>query len=97
MLHVLLPSMERGDAPQSVTIVCGESAEDVKAMLEEIRRLAPAPQRVVFFRTESHALAFHVGRPLDILVQWPDLNARAAGSESREARRRTSTARACAW
>jgi hypothetical protein len=33
---------------------------------------------VVFFRTESHALAFHVGRPLDILVRWEELNDRLA-------------------
>jgi hypothetical protein len=59
-----------------------EPAREYRHFAEEIRRLAPAPETVVFFRTESHALAFHVGRPLDILVQWPDLNARVAGSES---------------
>src|SRR5262249_19292341 len=33
------------------------------------------PESILLFRTEHHALAFHVGRPLQILVQWPDLEA----------------------
>jgi 4-amino-4-deoxy-L-arabinose transferase-like glycosyltransferase len=40
-----------------------------------IRRQAPAPQEVVFFRTEAHALAFHVGRPLETMTDWSELNA----------------------
>jgi 4-amino-4-deoxy-L-arabinose transferase-like glycosyltransferase len=35
-----------------------------------IRRLVPAPQLVLFFRAESHALAFHVGRPIDTFLEW---------------------------
>jgi 4-amino-4-deoxy-L-arabinose transferase-like glycosyltransferase len=41
-----------------------------------VRRSAPAPEEVIFFRTEAHPLAFHIGRPLTILVQWEDLQAR---------------------
>jgi 4-amino-4-deoxy-L-arabinose transferase-like glycosyltransferase len=29
---------------------------------------------VIFFRTESHALAFHVGRPLHTLLEWENLD-----------------------
>jgi 4-amino-4-deoxy-L-arabinose transferase-like glycosyltransferase len=54
-----------------------ESFRDYRAFAAQVRRLAPS-EPVVFFRTEAHALAFHVGRPLTVLVQWPDLNARLA-------------------
>lgn len=39
---------------------------------EAIRRLTPG--RVLFFRTEAHALAFHVGRPLNTLLEWENLD-----------------------
>jgi 4-amino-4-deoxy-L-arabinose transferase-like glycosyltransferase len=48
----------------------------------EVRMRAPAPQLVSFFRTESHALAFHVGRPLAIFVEWERLEAEMARSET---------------
>jgi hypothetical protein len=47
----------------------------------EVRRQAPPPGRVLFFRTEAHALAFHVGRPLETVVDWAELDARLAGPE----------------
>jgi hypothetical protein len=46
-----------------------------------VRRLAPAPRPILFFRTEAHAAAFHVGRPLALFVEWDKLNAWAAGPE----------------
>jgi 4-amino-4-deoxy-L-arabinose transferase-like glycosyltransferase len=52
-----------------------EPYRDYRPFAACIRRLAPAPARVIFFRTEAHALAFHVGRPLGILIQWQELNA----------------------
>jgi 4-amino-4-deoxy-L-arabinose transferase-like glycosyltransferase len=53
-----------------------EPYRDYRAFAAEVRRAAPAPARVDFFRTEAHALAFHVGRPLDVVVEWADLQAR---------------------
>jgi hypothetical protein len=53
-----------------------EPFRDYRTFAAEVRRHAPMPEPVVFFRTEAHALAFHVGRPLDVLVQWEQLNAR---------------------
>jgi 4-amino-4-deoxy-L-arabinose transferase-like glycosyltransferase len=41
----------------------------------EVRQRAPSPARVLFFRTESHALIFHVGRPLEVSVEWDRLDA----------------------
>jgi 4-amino-4-deoxy-L-arabinose transferase-like glycosyltransferase len=51
-----------------------EPALEQKRFAEEIRRLAPAPQLVLFFRAESHALAFHVGSPIDTFLEWENLD-----------------------
>jgi 4-amino-4-deoxy-L-arabinose transferase-like glycosyltransferase len=55
-----------------------ESYYEHRTFAAEVRRYAPQPEKVLFFWTEAHDLAFHVGRPLAILVEWPDLNARLA-------------------
>jgi 4-amino-4-deoxy-L-arabinose transferase-like glycosyltransferase len=47
-----------------------------------VRWHAPPPAEVVFFRTERHALAFRVGRPLTVLVEWPILEKRLSGPGS---------------
>src|SRR5262249_34956172 len=47
----------------------------------ERRKRAPAPARVLFFRTEAHAAAFPVRRPLDIFVEGEKLDAWAASPE----------------
>jgi len=48
---------------------------------EAARRIAPAPQPILFFRTEAQAAAFHVGRPLALFVEWEKLDAWAARPE----------------
>ncbi len=45
-----------------------------------IRQRAPSPQLVLFFRAEAHALAFHLGRPLDTFLEWENLNVWAGRS-----------------
>ena len=57
-----------------------EAFRDYRRFAAEVRRQAPPPQEVLFFRTEAHALAFHVGRPLAVLVEWNELANRVAGS-----------------
>ena len=57
-----------------------EAFRDYRLFAAEVRRRAPQPGEVVFFRTEAHALAFHVGRPLAVLVEWKDLDERVAES-----------------
>jgi 4-amino-4-deoxy-L-arabinose transferase-like glycosyltransferase len=54
----------------------GEPAREYTRFAAAVRSHAPAPQPVLFFRTEAHALAFHVGRPLEILVRWEELSDR---------------------
>jgi hypothetical protein len=56
----------------------GEPAREYRRFAAAVRGHAPAPAPVVFFRTEAHALAFRVGRPLEILVRWEELNDRLA-------------------
>jgi 4-amino-4-deoxy-L-arabinose transferase-like glycosyltransferase len=59
-----------------VRLPAGEPFRDYRPLATVIRRLAPAPEEVLFFRTEAHALAFRVGRPLAVLVEWSDLEGR---------------------
>jgi 4-amino-4-deoxy-L-arabinose transferase-like glycosyltransferase len=56
-----------------------EGYRDYRAFAAAVREQAPAPQQVLFFRTEAHALAFHVGRPLAILVEWQELRRQLTG------------------
>ncbi|HZU35902.1 MAG TPA: hypothetical protein VFA18_08340, partial [Gemmataceae bacterium] len=52
-----------------------EAEQEDKTFAAAIRRLAPPPNNVViFFRTEEHALAFHVGRPIDTILEWENLD-----------------------
>jgi 4-amino-4-deoxy-L-arabinose transferase-like glycosyltransferase len=39
-----------------------------------IRQQAPAPQPIIFFLVESHALAFHLGRPVDTIKEWENID-----------------------
>ncbi len=44
-----------------------------------IRQQVPVPEVVHFFRVEEHLLAYHLGRPIHTLVEWPDLLLALAG------------------
>jgi hypothetical protein len=46
----------------------------------QIRGVAPAPTVVLFFRVECHPLAFHVGRPINTLLEWENLDVWAGGA-----------------
>ena len=59
-----------------------EPALEYRRFAEEIRRRAPAPQLILFFRAEAHALAFHVGRPIDTLLEWENLDVWAGRPET---------------
>jgi 4-amino-4-deoxy-L-arabinose transferase-like glycosyltransferase len=51
-----------------------EAAREHRRFAEEIRRHAPLPQLVLFFRVESHTLAFHIGSPIDTFLEWENLD-----------------------
>jgi hypothetical protein len=51
-----------------------EPRQEFRAFAREIRRLAPAPELILFFRAEAHTLAFHVGRPIDTILEWENLD-----------------------
>jgi len=48
------------------------SAHDGRRFAAEIRRRTDRP--VVFFRTEAHEVVFHVGRPMDTILEWENLD-----------------------
>jgi hypothetical protein len=58
-----------------------ESYRNYRPFAALVREHAPAPEEVVLFRTEAHALAFRVGRPLAVVVEWQDLGQRAAAGD----------------
>jgi 4-amino-4-deoxy-L-arabinose transferase-like glycosyltransferase len=60
-----------------------EPARDCRAFAAEVRRRAPPPEEVIFFRTEAHAVAFNVGKPVAVLVEWGDLSDRLAAAPVR--------------
>jgi 4-amino-4-deoxy-L-arabinose transferase-like glycosyltransferase len=51
-----------------------EPSRECRRFADEIRRRAPAPALVLFFRAECHPLAFHVGPPVDTFLEWENLN-----------------------
>jgi 4-amino-4-deoxy-L-arabinose transferase-like glycosyltransferase len=52
-----------------------EPYRDYRPFAAVVRRHAPTPSPVLFFRTEAHALAFRVGQPLRVLLEWSELQA----------------------
>jgi 4-amino-4-deoxy-L-arabinose transferase-like glycosyltransferase len=58
-----------------------EADREQRRFAAEVRRRDPSG-RIVMFWTESHDLAFHLGRPLEILIQWEDLDARLARTDA---------------
>jgi 4-amino-4-deoxy-L-arabinose transferase-like glycosyltransferase len=58
----------------SVQLPASEPEREFRTFAQLIRKIAPAPQPIIFFRTESHALAFHVGRPVDSILEWENVD-----------------------
>jgi 4-amino-4-deoxy-L-arabinose transferase-like glycosyltransferase len=58
----------------TVRLPAFEPEREFRSFAQMIRRIAPAPQPIIFFRTESHALAFHVGRPVDSILEWENVD-----------------------
>lgn len=48
-----------------------ERSQPYREMANEIRRQTRGP--VIFFRAESHLLAYHVGRPIGTILEWENL------------------------
>jgi 4-amino-4-deoxy-L-arabinose transferase-like glycosyltransferase len=51
-----------------------EAEREDRTFAAAVRRYAPAPDPVIFFRVEAHTLAFHTGRPVDTLLEWENLD-----------------------
>lgn len=52
-----------------------ESAREQARFAALVRREAPRPEEILLFRTEAHDLAFHLGSPLRLSVQWTHVDA----------------------
>ncbi len=52
-----------------------EPAREYRSFAEVIRRQAPQPEMVLFFRVECHALAFHLGPPVNTIMEWENIRA----------------------
>ncbi|MCS6852256.1 MAG: glycosyltransferase family 39 protein [Gemmataceae bacterium] len=51
-----------------------EPLRDQRPFAEAIRRLAPAPTEILFFRAEAHDLAFYLGRRQNTFLEWENLD-----------------------
>lgn len=51
-----------------------EPSRDRQAFARVIRQHAPKPGLVIFFRCEDHALAFHVGGPINTILEWENID-----------------------
>jgi 4-amino-4-deoxy-L-arabinose transferase-like glycosyltransferase len=58
-----------------------EPTREYQRFAERIREFAPPEQPVLFFRTDRHALVFHVGQPVEVFVEWEKLDAWTARPE----------------
>jgi 4-amino-4-deoxy-L-arabinose transferase-like glycosyltransferase len=56
----------------------GEHRLEQASFARAVREEAPRPAPVVLFRTEAHALAFHLGKPVRTVVEWQELQRAAA-------------------
>jgi 4-amino-4-deoxy-L-arabinose transferase-like glycosyltransferase len=60
VIHVELPRVE----PQ----------REQMTFARAVRKIASVPAEVLFFRVECHPLAFHLGRRINSLLEWENLN-----------------------
>jgi 4-amino-4-deoxy-L-arabinose transferase-like glycosyltransferase len=51
-----------------------EPERELRSFATEVRQRVPAAQGVLLFRTEAHALAFHLGPPLNTFLEWENLD-----------------------
>jgi hypothetical protein len=59
-----------------------EPTREYRDFARRIREFAPPTQPVLFFRSDRHALVFHVGQPVALFVEWEKLDAWAARPDS---------------
>jgi 4-amino-4-deoxy-L-arabinose transferase-like glycosyltransferase len=59
-----------------------EARLEQRRFAARIRHLVPPPERVLLFWTEPHALVFHLGREVQILIEWDRLDAELAAVEN---------------
>jgi hypothetical protein len=61
------------------TLPAAEPGREHRSFARVVRRHVPTPRPILLFRTEAHALAFHVGAPVRVLRHWDELDRCAEG------------------
>src|SRR5205823_11215318 len=51
-----------------------EPALEYRRFAVAVRAHCPTPQPVIFFLVEAHPLAFHLGRPVDTIKEWENID-----------------------
>jgi len=51
-----------------------DAEREKRSFAAAIRAVAPRPTQILFFRVEDHLLAYHLGRPLNTLLEWENLD-----------------------
>ncbi len=51
-----------------------EAAREQRRFADAVRERVPRPGLVLLFRTESHALVFHLGKSFDRIMEWENLD-----------------------
>ncbi len=62
-----------------ITLPASEATREHHSFARVVRHHVPAPRPILLFRTEAHALAFHVGAPVRMLRHWDELDRCADG------------------
>jgi 4-amino-4-deoxy-L-arabinose transferase-like glycosyltransferase len=51
-----------------------EPTREMRSFAQAVRQRVPRPAMVLIFRVDSHALAYHLGKPVELLWQWENLD-----------------------
>ncbi len=60
-----------------------EPQRELRTFAAAVRQAVPSPEPVLLFRIEGHQLVYHLGRPVERIIEWENLDIWMAGKERR--------------
>lgn len=60
-----------------------EPQRELRSFAAAVRQTVPPPEPVLLFRIEGHQLLYHLGRPVERIIEWENLDIWMAGKERR--------------
>jgi 4-amino-4-deoxy-L-arabinose transferase-like glycosyltransferase len=60
-----------------------EPQRELRTFATAVRQVVPSPEPVLLFRIEGHQLLYHLGRPVERVIEWENLDVWLAGKERR--------------